>query len=117
MKRAWIAVLVAVMALPAVAIAQDGAPAWCGGSYGARGTNFGECLTTDRDVQLAGQGSGVRRGMSVETRPEFPAAMVSFEDGRPMFVDSVSGVKRPLNLNWAPGPDYSRTIESGGNGN
>lgn len=114
MKRAWIAGLVVVLALPAVAAAQDGVAAWCGGSYGARGTNFGECVTTDRDVQLAGQGSGFKPGMTLQTRPEYPSAMVTFEDGKATFVDSASGVKQPLNLSWGQIPDYASAIQSPG---
>jgi hypothetical protein len=85
--------------------------------YGARGTNFGGCVATDRDVRLAGQGSGLRPGMSVQTRPEFPSALVTFEDGRPMYVDRASGVKRQLNMNWVAGPDYSHQTQSPGGGN
>ena len=60
MKRAWIAVLVAVLALPAAAVAQDGS--WCGGAHSEKdGTNFTTCMNADRDVQLAGRASGLRR--------------------------------------------------------
>jgi hypothetical protein len=117
MKRAWIAIVVAVVAFPAVAVAQDGMAAWCGGSYGAQGTNFGGCVSADQNVQLAGQGSGVRQGVSVETRPEYPSSMVTFEDGKAMFIDSRSGVKRPLNLNWMPVVDHSGDIQSPGGSN
>jgi hypothetical protein len=60
MKRAWIVMLVAVLALPAAAVAQDSA--WCGGTHSEKdGTNFTTCMSSDRDIQVAGRASGLRR--------------------------------------------------------
>jgi hypothetical protein len=60
MKRTWIAALIIALALPAAALAQGRMPGWCGGAHGPDGTNFGACLT-ERDVQVAGQASGIKR--------------------------------------------------------
>ena len=60
MKRVWIAVFVAVLAVPALAAAQDHM-GWCAGATNAQGTNFGTCPNAGRDVQVAGQASGIRR--------------------------------------------------------
>ena len=61
MKRAWIAVLMIALALPAPVLAQGVMSEWCGGAHGPDGTNFGACLTAERDVQVAGRASGVKR--------------------------------------------------------
>jgi hypothetical protein len=64
MKRVWIAVFVAVLAVPALAAAQDRMGdhmGWCAGASNAQGTNFGTCPNAGRDVQVAGQASGIRR--------------------------------------------------------
>jgi hypothetical protein len=63
MKRVWIAVFVAVLAVPALAAAQDHM-GWCAGATNAQGTNFGTCPNAGRDIQVAGQASGVRRQSS-----------------------------------------------------
>ena len=60
MKRVWIAVLVAALAMPAAAVAQDHM-GWCAGATNVQGTNFGTCPNAGRDVQVAGQASGIRR--------------------------------------------------------
>ncbi len=77
MKRAWIAVLMVALAVPATALAQEPQTAWCGGSHGPQGTNFGECVSVERDVNVAGQGSGLtRQKVRVPTKPENPSALV-----------------------------------------
>ena len=100
MKRAWVAVFVVALAVPGVALAQGPVAAWCGGSYGAEGTNFGTCVNLDRDVPVAGQSSGVGQGISVQTRPEFPSSLVTFENGRVMFLEDRDGrpTKRELHF-------------------
>ena len=77
MKHAWIAVLVVALAVPATVFAQEAVGAWCGGSHGPQGTNFGECVGVERDVQVAGQGSGLtRQTVRVPTKPERPSLLV-----------------------------------------
>ena len=74
MKRAWIAVLVAVLALPAAAVAQDSA--WCGGAHSEKdGTNFTTCMSSDRDIQLAGRASGLRRDMPAPSFVDYSATL------------------------------------------
>ena len=68
MKRVWIAVFVAALAVPALAAAQD-RMAWCAGATNAQGTNFGTCPNAGRDIQVAGQASGIRR-----QTPNMPAS-------------------------------------------
>ena len=77
MKRAWIAGLMVVLAVPATAIAQEAVGAWCGGSYGPQGTNFGECVSIERDARVAGQTSGLtNQKVRVPTKPENPPSLV-----------------------------------------
>jgi hypothetical protein len=108
MKRTWIAVVMIALAVPATAVAQGPVAAWCGGSYGADGTNFGECVTVEREVQVAGQGSGVKREtVNVQTRPEYPATMVTFENGAASFVgEDRDGrpIKQELRMKWRSAP-------------
>ena len=104
-----VAVAVIALAIPAMALAQAPQGAWCGGSYGAEGTNFGPCPTAQTGAQVAGQASGVQ-GQSVATEPQYPASMVTFEGGKAVFN------KQPLNLNYAVFPDRSREIQSPGDG-
>lgn len=73
MNRAWMVVLMLAVVAPAAAFAQAPVGAWCGGSYGTEGTNFGECVSISSGPQVAGQGSGLRSEM-VPTRPEQPSA-------------------------------------------
>jgi hypothetical protein len=74
MKRAWIAVFVAVLAVPALAAAQDHM-GWCAGATNAQGTNFGTCPNAGRDVQVAGQASGIRRQSSNMQAGDFGAVV------------------------------------------
>jgi hypothetical protein len=64
----------AVFALlfPALAFAQ-GAPigAWCGGSYGAEGTNFTPCVGVQSGAQTAGEASSIQPQI-VPTEPQLP---------------------------------------------
>jgi len=105
MKRVWIAVLMVMLAVPATAFAQAPVAAWCGGSYGAQGTNYGECVLIERDAQVAGSGSGVKpQVVKVQTAPEYPSSMVTFENGRAYFTTTDAtgkDIKRELNLPWA----------------
>jgi hypothetical protein len=75
MKRTWIAALMIALALPAPALAQGVMPGWCGGAHGPDGTNFGGCLTAERDIQVAGQASGIKR-QAVKT-PDHPEEIQS----------------------------------------
>lgn len=119
MKRAWMVVLVVALAVPAAAVAQEPVAAWCGGSYGANGTNFGECVKVDREVQVAGQGSGLKQQiLSIPTQPEYPASMVTFEDGRAFFIAADRDgrpVKQELYYRWGAAPDRSGEFQSPGN--
>jgi hypothetical protein len=74
MKRAWMAgFLMVTVVAPALAFAQAPVGAWCGGSYGSEGTNFGECVSVESTIQVAGQGSGLQPA-KVPTRPEQPSS-------------------------------------------
>ncbi|HXH84747.1 MAG TPA: hypothetical protein VNN07_17705 [Candidatus Tectomicrobia bacterium] len=89
--------------------------AWCGGSYGAEGTNFGPCGTTER-LQVAGRSSGVTP-QAVQTTPQYPATAVTFEDGKVLVaVEGKEGKieKQPLHLNWVAAPDRSVEPQSPG---
>jgi hypothetical protein len=113
MKRAWIAVLVAVLAIPTMAAAQgpsaDPISAWCGGSYGAAGTSFGQCVSVQTAAQVAGESSGINeQGVSVPTQPEYPATQVSFEGGKAFFDG------KELNLSYVKGRDLSGEFQSPG---
>jgi hypothetical protein len=117
MKHAWIAVLVAVLAIPTMATAQaptaDPVPAWCGGSYGAAGTSFGQCVSVEGTTQVAGEGSGIKeQKVSVPTQPEYPSTKVSFE-GDKAFFDSGDS-KKELNLSYVQGRDLSGEMQSPG---
>jgi hypothetical protein len=107
----WTGVVVAVMAVVALAVpAFAQAPgAWCGGSYGAEGTNFAPCPTAQSDPQVAGQASGIQ-GQNVATQPQYPATQVTFEDGKAMFN------KQPLNLPYVAGQDRIHEIQAGDSG-
>ncbi len=107
----WTGVVVAVMAVVALAVpAFAQAPgAWCGGSYGAEGTNFGPCPSAQSGPQVAGSASGVQ-SQSVATQPQYPASQVTFEDGKAMYD------KKPLHLDYSKFPDRSNQVESPGDG-
>ncbi|PYN55526.1 MAG: hypothetical protein DMD94_10960 [Candidatus Rokuibacteriota bacterium] len=107
MKWTGVVALFAVVAFAVPAFAQAPVGAWCGGSYGAEGTNFGPCPTAQSAPQVAGQASGVQ-GQSVSTEPQYPASQVTFEDGKAMFN------KQPLNLPYVSFPDRTHEIQAGG---
>ena len=107
MKWTGVVALFAVVAFAVPAFAQAPIGAWCGGSYGAEGTNFGPCPTAQSAAQVAGQASGVQ-GQSVATEPQYPASQVTFEDGKAMFN------KQPLNLPYVSFPDRTHEIQAGG---
>jgi hypothetical protein len=122
MKWTWILVPMAALGIPAMALADGPTPeptaAWCGGSYGVGGTNFGGCVSVDTNVQVAGESSGVKQSVSVPTTPEYPATMVSFEGGKAMFdtgnVDKDGqAIKQELNLMYVPTADLSQEIQGG----
>ena len=81
--------------------------AWCGGSYGAEGTNFAPCVGVPSGVQTAGQASGIQPQI-VPTEPQYPAGQVTFENGQASFN------KQPLNLKYSPARDRSNEVQSGG---
>ncbi len=72
-----VAVAIAALAIPAMVFAQDAPGAWCGGSYGSEGTNFGPCPAAQAGAQVAGQASGIQ-SQSVATQPQYPASQVTF---------------------------------------
>lgn len=145
MKRTWVAVLVAVaLVVPAIAVAEDQddlvrprgsavglvapttavaeAPvaAWCGGSYGAAGTNFGECVRVEGKARVAGATGGMReQTVSVPTFPEYPATMVTFERGRVIYytgnVDKDGkAITKELNLRFIAAPERFGEVEAPG---
>lgn len=100
------AVLVAVaLVIPAMAFAQGSTGAWCGGSYGAEGTNFGPCMPAESGAQVAGQASGIQ-GQSGPTAPQYPSNQVTFEDGKAYFN------KQELRLNYSAFPDRTNEVQS-----
>ena len=101
-----VAVAIAALAIPAMAFAQDAPGAWCGGSYGAEGTNFGPCPTAQAGAQVAGQASGIQ-SQSVATEPQYPANQVNFQDGKAYFN------KQELNLNYRAFPDRNNEVQAG----
>ena len=102
-----VAIAVAALAIPAMVSAQDAPGAWCGGSYGAEGTNFAPCPTAQAGAQVAGQASGIQ-SQSVATQPQYPASQVTFQDGRAYFQ------KQELNLNFRPSADRLNEVQSAG---
>ena len=109
MRWTGIVALAAVaLAIPAMAFAQA-APigAWCGGSYGAEGTNFAPCVGVQSGAQTAGEASSIQPQI-VTTEPQYPAGQVTFENGQAIFN------KQPLNLNYSPARDRSNEVQSDG---
>ena len=104
-----VAIAVATLAIPTMALAQ-GAPAWCGGSYGPEGTNFGPCQAGQADPQVAGQASGVQ-AQRVQTEPQYPANQVTFKDGKAYH----NG--QELNLNFKASPERCDEVQSPGDSN
>jgi hypothetical protein len=102
-----VAIAVATLAIPAMGFGQ-GAPvgAWCGGSYGPEGTNFGPCPAAQAGAQVAGQASGIQ-SQSVATEPQYPANQVNVQDGKAYFN------KQELNLNYRAFPDRNNEVQAG----
>ena len=109
MKWTGVVALFAVVAFAVPAFAQAPVAAWCGGSYGADGTNFAPCPSAQSDPQVAGSASGVQ-SQSVATAPQYPASQVTFEDGKAMYE------KKPLQLNFRSFPDRSHEVQAPGDG-
>ena len=95
---------VVAFAIPAMAFAQAPVGAWCAGSYGAEGTNFGPCSSAQADAQVAGSASGIQ-GQSVSTVPQYPATDVTFDGGKAYFQ------KQQLNLNYKSSPDRLNEVQ------
>jgi hypothetical protein len=100
---------VAALAIPAMAFAQGAPSAWCGGSYGAEGTNFGPCPAAQSGAQVAGQASGIQ-SQSVATQPQYPANQVTVRDGKAYFQ------QQELNLNFMQPVDRANEVQSPGSG-
>src|SRR4026208_2051582 len=100
-----VGIAVAALAIPAMAFAQ-GQGAWCGGSYGSEGTNFGPCRGGPANPQVAGQVSGVQ-AQSIQTAPQYPANQVILRDGRAYH----NG--QELNLSPRPFPDRTELPSPG----
>ena len=102
MRRKGIVALAAMaLVIPVMAFAQ--APpvgAWCGGSYGAEGTNFAPCVAAPSGAQVAGQASGIQPQMAA-TEPQYPAGQVTFENGQAVYN------KQVLNLSYGRSRDRS----------
>jgi hypothetical protein len=63
MRWTGVVATLAVFALiiPAIAFAQPALiGAWCGGSYGAEGTNFAPCVGVQSGAQTAGEASSIQ---------------------------------------------------------
>ena len=108
MRRTGVIAVLAMVTLvsPAMAFAQASPiGAWCGGSYGAEGTNFGPCMPAQSGAQVAGQASGIQPQMG-PTEPQYPAGQVTFENGQAVYN------KQVLNLSFGPSRDRSREPQS-----
>src|SRR5512138_1201934 len=106
MKWTGIVALAAMaLVIPVMAFAQAPAGAWCGGSYGAEGTNFAPCVAVQSGAQVAGQASGIQPQMG-PTEPQYPAGQVTFENGQAVYN------KQVLNLNYGPVRDRSAEPQS-----
>jgi hypothetical protein len=73
------------LVIPAIAFAKA-TPiwAWCGGSYGAEGTNFAPCVGVQSRAQTAEEASGIQPQI-IPTEPQYPAGQVTFENGQAIF--------------------------------
>jgi hypothetical protein len=95
------------LVIPAIAFAQaTPIGAWCGGSYGAEGTNFAPCVGGQSGARTAGEASGIQPQIT-PTEPQYPAGQVTFENGQAIFN------KQPLNLNHSPARDRANEVQSG----
>ena len=76
-------------------------------------TSFGQCVNVETTAQVAGESSGIKaQGVSVPTKPEYPATQVSLEGGKAFFDDGAG--KKELNLNYVKGNDLSGEFQSPG---
>lgn len=101
MRRMGIVALAAMaLVIPVMAFAQAPVGAWCGGSYGAEGTNFAPCVAAPSGAQVAGQASGIQPQMAA-TEPQYPAGQVTFENGQAVHN------KQVLNLSYGRSRDRS----------
>jgi hypothetical protein len=99
---------VLTLVIPAVAFAQATLiGAWCGGSYGAEGTNFAPCMGVQGGAQTAGEASSIPPQI-VPTEPQYPAGQVTVENGQTIFN------KQPLNLNYSPTRDRANEVQPDG---
>jgi hypothetical protein len=99
---------VLTLVIPAVAFAQPALiGAWCGGSYGAEGTNFAPCVGVQGGAQTAGEASSIPPQI-VPTEPQYPAGQVTVENGQTIFN------KQPLNLNYSPTRDRANEVQPDG---
>ena len=73
---------VVAFAIPAMAFAQAPVGAWCAGSYGAEGTNFGPCPSAQADAQVAGSASSSHT-LTQRLTPRVSTA-VAFAHTRPL---------------------------------
>lgn len=103
MRRMGIVALAAMaLVIPVMAFAQAPVGAWCGGSYGAEGTNFAPCVAAPSGAQVAGQASGIQSQMAA-TEPQYPAGQVTFENGQAVYNKQV--------LNFSFGRSRDRSAE------
>src|SRR3989442_15994773 len=102
MRRMGIVVaLVAVASvIPAIAFAQAPVGAWCGGSFGPTGTNFGPCMPAQGGAQGPGRASGISNP-GAPAGPQYPASQIPFE-GEKAFFNS-----QERRLNYVVSPDRS----------
>lgn len=101
MRRMGIVALAAMaLVIPVMAFAQAPVGAWCGGSYGAEGTNFAPCVAAPSGAQVAGQASGIQPQMAA-SEPQYPAGQVTFENGQAVYN------KQVLNLSYGRSRDRS----------
>jgi hypothetical protein len=110
MRWTEVVATLAVFALiiPAIAFAQPALiGAWCGGSYGAEGTNFAPCVGVQGGAQTAGEASSIPPQI-VPTEPQYPAGQVTVENGQTIFN------KQPLNLNYSPARDRANEVQPDG---
>jgi hypothetical protein len=109
-----VAALLAVAAVVPTTVAWGAGPegtpigAWCGGSYGAASTNFGECVSFEAKTRVAGESTGItQQGGRLTTAPEYPATEVTFQNGKAIFN------KKELNLNYTATPQPIDQLQVG----
>ena len=113
MRGALVMVAALLAVVPATAVwAADpegtSVGAWCGGSYGAAGTNFGECVSIEGKARVAGESTGIsQQGGRLSTAPEYPATEVTFQNGKAIFN------KKELNLNYTATPQPIDQLQVG----